>query len=146
MKSTRPELTTAHSSMHRIDVHKLADEARFNRFHWSVLIWCFMILVLDGYDLAVSGAALPSIMRAMNVDAATAGFMASSALFGMMFGAIALGALADKIGRRWAISICVLLFSVFTAAAGFTKDPIAFSVMRFPGSASAARFRLRPRR
>src|SRR5437867_6756956 len=107
-----------------IDVHKLADEARFNRFHWSVLICCFMILVLDGYDLAVAGAALPSIMRAMNVDAATAGFMASSALFGMMFGAIALGALADKIGRRWAISICVLLFSVFTAAAGFTNDPI----------------------
>src|SRR5205814_10155760 len=52
-----------------IDVHKLADEARFNRFHGSVLIWCFMILVLDGYDLAVAGTALPSIMRAMNVDA-----------------------------------------------------------------------------
>ena len=28
MKSTRPEVATAHSSMHRIDVHKLADEAR----------------------------------------------------------------------------------------------------------------------
>jgi AAHS family benzoate transporter-like MFS transporter len=117
--------------MHRIDVHKLADEAKFNSFHWSVLIWCFVILVLDGYDLAVAGTALPSIMKAMNVEAATAGFMASSALFGMMFGAIALGALADKIGRRWAIAICVFLFSVFTAAAGFTSDPFAFSVMRF---------------
>ena len=131
MKSTRPELATAHSTMHRIDVHKLADEAKFNPFHWSVLSWCFVILVLDGYDLAVAGTALPSIMKAMNVDAATAGFMASSALFGMMFGAIALGALADKIGRRWAIAICVFLFSVFTAAAGFTNDPITFSVMRF---------------
>src|SRR5438552_18156168 len=69
-------------------------------------------------------------MKAMGVDAATAGFMASSALFGMMFGAIILGTLADKIGRRWAISICVLLFSIFTAAAGFTSDPITFSVMR----------------
>jgi len=117
--------------MHRIDVHKLADEAKFNSFHRSVLIWCFVILVLDGYDLAVAGTALPSIMKAMNVEAATAGFMASSALFGMMFGAIALGALADKIGRRWAISICVFLFCVFTAAAGFTNDPITFSVMRF---------------
>jgi AAHS family benzoate transporter-like MFS transporter len=117
--------------MHRIDVHKLADEAKFNRFHWSVLIWCFVILVLDGYDLAVAGAALPSIMKAMRVEAATAGFMASSALFGMIFGAIGLGALADKIGRRGAIAICVLLFCVFTAAAGFTNDPITFSVMRF---------------
>src|ERR1700758_2613923 len=118
-------------TMHGIDVRKLIDEARFNGFHRSVLIWCSVILVLDGYDLAVAGTALPSIMRAMNVEAAPAGLMASSALFGMMFGAIVLGALADKIGRRWAISICVFLFTVFTAAAGFTNDPITFSVMRF---------------
>lgn len=117
--------------MHRIDVHKLADEARFNRFHWTVLVWTFAILILDGYDLAVAGAALPSIMKEMNVTPTTAGFMASSALFGMMFGAIGLGTLADKIGRRWAVAICVFLFSVFTAAAGLTQDPVTFSVMRF---------------
>src|SRR6478735_5370892 len=117
--------------MHRIDVHKLVDEARFNRFHALVLSWCVLIIIIDGYDLAVAGIALPSIMKDMNVDASTAGFMASSALFGMMFGAIFLGTLSDRIGRRWTISICVLLFSVFTAAAGFTSDPYTFSVLRF---------------
>ena len=117
--------------MQRIDVHKLVDEARFNRFHLKVLVWCLLIIIIDGYDIAVAGTALPSIMKEMGVDASTAGFMASSALFGMMFGAIGLGTLSDKIGRRWTISICVFLFSVFTAAAGLTKDPISFSVMRF---------------
>jgi len=117
--------------MHRIDVHKLVDEAKFNRFHSVVLLWCVLIIVIDGYDIAVAGIALPSIMKAMGVDASTAGFMAGSALFGMTFGAIFLGTLADKIGRRWTISICVALFSVFTAAAGFASDPITFSVMRF---------------
>lgn len=57
--------------------------------------------------------------------------MASSALFGMMFGGIILGTLADKIGRRWVLAICVSFFSIFTAAAGFTNDPYLFSVMRF---------------
>jgi len=117
--------------MHRIDVHKLIDEAKFNRFHAVVLAWCVLIIVIDGYDIAVAGIALPSIMKAMGVTASTAGFMAGSALFGMMFGAIFLGTLADKIGRRWTISICVALFSVFTAAAGFADNPVAFSVMRF---------------
>jgi len=32
--------------------------------------------------------------------------MASSALFGMMFGAIFLGTLADKVGRPLMIAIC----------------------------------------
>ena len=95
--------------MHRIDVHKLADESKFNRFHALVLFWGVLILILDGYDLAVVGAALPSIMKDMGVDATQAGFMASSALFGMMFGAIFLGTLADKIGRPLMISICVAI-------------------------------------
>ena len=117
--------------MCQIDMQKLADDARFNRFHAKVLLWCLLILIIDGYDIAVVGIALPSIMQQMGVNASTAGFMASSALFGMMFGAMVLGTLSDRIGRRWALSIGVMLFSVFTAAAGFTKDPISFSVVRF---------------
>lgn len=117
--------------MQYIDVHKVADEAKFNKFHAKVLAWCFIIIIIDGYDIAVAGAALPSIMTEMGVTASTAGFMASSALFGMMFGAIFLGALSDKIGRRLTIAICVFLFSVFTAAAGLANDPVTFSILRF---------------
>ncbi|KQX22409.1 MFS transporter [Variovorax sp. Root434] len=117
--------------MRQIDLHKLADETRFNRFHGLVLFWCALIIVFDGYDLSVVGIALPSIMANMGVQPTNAGFMVSSALFGMMFGAIFLGTIADRIGRRWAIVICVGLFSVFTAAAGFAKDPVTFGVVRF---------------
>ena len=117
--------------MRHIDVHKLADGARFNRFHFGILAWCAIIIICDGYDLAVAGIALPSIMQEMGVTAQDAGFMVSSALFGMMFGAIFLGTVADRIGRRLAIVICLALFSVFTAAAGFASDPYTFSVMRF---------------
>jgi AAHS family benzoate transporter-like MFS transporter len=117
--------------MRQIDVHKLADEARFNGFHGLVLFWCALIIVFDGYDLAVAGIALPSIMKEMGVDPTKAGLMVSSALFGMMFGAIFLGTIADKIGRRWAIAICIGLFSLFTAAAGLTKDPLTFAIVRF---------------
>jgi AAHS family benzoate transporter-like MFS transporter len=117
--------------MRDIDLHKLADNARFNGFHGLVLFWCALIIIFDGYDLAVAGIALPSIMKEMGVSATNAGFMVSSALFGMMFGAIFLGTLADKIGRRRTIAICIALFSVFTAAAGLMHEPIGFSVMRF---------------
>ncbi|AMR80961.1 MFS transporter [Cupriavidus nantongensis] len=117
--------------MRQIDVHQLADTARFNRFHALILFWCALIIIFDGYDLAVAGIALPSIMKEMGVTATSAGFMVSSALFGMMFGAILLGTVADRIGRRRAIAICIALFSVFTAAAGLTSDPVSFSVTRF---------------
>ncbi len=117
--------------MQYIDVQRTIDEAKFNTFHFKVLIWCFLIIVIDGYDIAVAGAAIPSIMEQMGVTASTAGFMASSALFGMMFGAIFFGTLSEKIGRKYTIAICIFIFSFFTAVAGFCKDPISFSILRF---------------
>ena len=119
--------------MRHIDIHKISDGASFNRFHAGVLLWCALIIICDGYDLAVAGIALPSIMKDMGVTAQNAGFMVSSALFGMMFGAIFLGTMADRIGRRRAIAICIALFTVFTAAAGLTHDPYVFSAHALPG-------------
>ena len=117
--------------MRQIDVHALSDQAAFNSFHRLVLLWCALIIIFDGYDLAVVGIALPSIMEGMKVDATRAGVMVSAALFGMMFGNIFFGTLADRIGRRRVVVICLALFSVFTAAAGFAGDAITFSIARF---------------
>lgn len=117
--------------MRRIDVQHRCDQARLRPFHFLLLFWCALIIIFDGYDLAVVGIALPSIMRDMGVQPASAGFMVSSALLGMMLGAVVLGSVADRIGRVRAIVICLLLFSLFTAAAGFTRDPVTFSVARF---------------
>lgn len=117
--------------MHRISAQSIPEEAVFSRFHAMLFLWCFLVLVLDGYDLAVAGIALPSIMKDLNVSATTAGIMASFGLFGMMFGAMMLGVLADRLGRRLVIAISVCLFSFFTAAAGLCNEPISFSAMRF---------------
>jgi AAHS family benzoate transporter-like MFS transporter len=117
--------------MQSVQMNKLTEEASFNGFHFALLAWCFGVLVIDGYDMAIIGAALPSIMQGMGVGATTSGFMASAGLAGMMMGSILFGTLADKIGRRWALAICVFLFSMFTAAAGFSHDPLTFSALRF---------------
>jgi AAHS family benzoate transporter-like MFS transporter len=119
------------ATMRNVNIQKLIDESSFSGFHRSILAWCFIVLVLDGYDLGVVGAALPSIMKEMGVTATTAGFMASSALFGMMLGAMFFGALADKLGRRKMLVLCIGLFSAFTAGAGLTHEPVSFSMTRF---------------
>ncbi|RQQ29402.1 MFS transporter [Burkholderia stagnalis] len=117
--------------MRQIDLQALSDNARLGPLHGVVLFWCALIIVFDGYDLAVAGIALPAIMKEMGVNSAQAGFMVSSALFGMMFGNIVFGTVAERIGRRWAIAACLTLFSVFTAAAGVAPTPALFGAARF---------------
>ncbi|WP_176050213.1 MFS transporter [Burkholderia sp. BCC1644] len=117
--------------MRQINLQALSDEARLGKLHGVVLFWCALIIVFDGYDLAVAGIALPAIMNEMGVNPAQAGFMVSSALFGMMFGNIVFGTVAERIGRRCAIAACLTLFSVFTAAAGLAPTPVLFGAARF---------------
>ncbi|ANB76156.1 MFS transporter [Paraburkholderia phytofirmans] len=117
--------------MREIELHALADDAKLNRLHYVVLFWCALVIVFDGYDLAIAGIALPSIMKAMAVNPATVGFMVSSAFFGIMFGNIVVGTVADRIGRRWATALSLTMFSVFTAVAGIAASPMAFCIARF---------------
>lgn len=114
-----------------VDIRKLISEAPIGMPHMAILFWCSLMIVFDGYDLAVAGIALPAIMQAMGVGPAQAGLMVSSALIGMMVGNFLCGSLAERHGRKRVISACVVVFSAFTAAAGLTHDPLLFSVLRF---------------
>lgn len=113
------------------DVHSIIDNARFSRFHWLVMGLCALLLIFDGYDLFIYGVVLPSIMKEWGLSPLQAGALGSYALFGMMFGALAFGSLADRIGRKKGIAICFTLFSVATVVNGFAGSPTEFGICRF---------------
>lgn len=117
--------------MRQIDVHQVIDNARFSRFHWMVMALCALLLIFDGYDLFIFGVVLPAIMQEWNLTPLQAGALGSYALFGMMFGALSFGTLADKIGRKKGIAICFVLFSSATILNGFASSPTEFGIFRF---------------
>lgn len=117
--------------MRQIDVHPVIDNARFSRFHWMVMALCALLLIFDGYDLFIFGVVLPSIMQEWDLTPLEAGALGSYALFGMMFGALSFGTLADRIGRKKGIAICFVLFSSATILNGFASSPTEFGIFRF---------------
>ncbi|MFG0753848.1 MFS transporter [Pseudomonas sp. TYF_14] len=117
--------------MRQIDCISLAENAEFGRPHLAILCWCFLIIAIDGYDLAIAGIALPSIMHSMDLAPTEAGILVSAALFGMLFGNLILGTLSERIGRTKSIVFCVALFSVFTALTGLTTSAWEFAATRF---------------
>ena len=117
--------------MRTLDVHPIIDNARFTAFHWSVMAWCGLLLIFDGYDLFLYGVVLPVIMQEWGLTPLQAGALGSYALFGMMFGALAFGSLADRVGRKRGIAICFALFSGATILNGFASSPSEFGIYRF---------------
>ncbi|UTW12808.1 MFS transporter [Marinobacterium rhizophilum] len=117
--------------MRTIDVNDVIDNATFNPFHWKVLLWCTLIIIFDGYDLVIYGVVLPLLMEQWNLNPYVAGLLGSSALFGMMLGAMSFGMLSDRLGRKKTIMICVVLFSLTTVINGFASTPREFGILRF---------------
>lgn len=115
----------------QLKINQVIDEAKFTRFHWGVLFWCLLIIIFDGYDLVIYGVALPLLMQEWALSAVQAGLLASTALFGMMFGAMCFGTLSDKIGRKKTIMMCVAIFSGFTYLGAFATTPTEFGLLRF---------------
>lgn len=118
-------------STQQVNINTLIDEAKFTPFHWGVLFWCLLIIIFDGYDLVIYGVALPLLMEQWALTAVQAGLLASTALFGMMFGAMSFGTLSDKLGRKKTIMICVAIFSGFTFLGAFASTPVEFGILRF---------------
>lgn len=117
--------------MQELDSNEVIDNARFNRFHWSVIWVCALLLVFDGYDLFIYGVVLPVLMDEWGLTPVQAGALGSYALFGMMFGAFIFGPLADRIGRKKGVIICFVLFSTATFLNGFASTVTEFGAYRF---------------
>lgn len=93
--------------MASINTTEIIATSKFNRFHLGLLLWSLLIIAFDGYDLVVFGTVVPVLIEQWNLTSVEAGAMGSYGLFGMMFGAIFFGTLADRIGRKNVIAITV---------------------------------------
>lgn len=100
------------------DPRKTIDEAPMSRFQWRVVAVMVGLNALDGFDVLSISFASPGIAKAWGVDRAALGLVLSMELIGMAVGSLALGRIADRIGRRATILTClgVMAVGMFGAA------------------------------
>jgi benzoate transport len=70
------------------------------------------LTALDGFDVLSISFAAPGIAVEWGIDRAALGVVLSMELFGMALGALTLGALADRIGRRPTMLACLVLMTI----------------------------------
>lgn len=96
----------------------------------AVLIGWFFV-VFDGYDLIVYGTVQSALAREWDLSSATLGTIGSTAFFGMALGAVFIGRLSDRVGRKAAVIGSVIALSVFTLLCAFAPNPWVFGALRF---------------
>lgn len=112
------------------DIKRLMDEAPMSRAQLAAIVLCVLLNALDGFDVLAISFASPGIAAEWGVDRAALGIILSMELIGMAVGSVLLGSLADRIGRRPTILLCLIVMTAGMLAATQASSVQSLSAIR----------------
>ena len=112
-------------------IAEIVERGGFGRPLLLILALCFLLMVCDSYDVAALSFAAPVLIRQWGITPAAMGVVFSTGLFGLLVGSILFGWVGDRFGRKRAMIIGALCFSVLTAATGLVGSQAELLVLRF---------------
>ena len=114
-----------------IDLESVIDGQGFSAMRSAVIACCFLVMFFDGYDLNIVGYVGPALITHLHLSARTFGTVISAGLAGFMLGALVLGDLGDRFGRKRMIILGTTFFGLLTFACLWANSLMAFLALRF---------------
>ncbi len=87
--------------------------------------------MLDAFDAMLYALVLTHIMRDLGMSKATSGFLATLTLLASGIGGVMFGFLADRIGRKRALMLSILTYSICSFASGLATSILMLAAFRF---------------
>ncbi|HUJ94981.1 MAG TPA: MFS transporter [Terriglobales bacterium] len=87
--------------------------------------------MLDAFDAMLYALVLTHIMRDLGMTKGTAGLLNTLTLLASGFGGVGFGFIADRIGRKRALMLSILTYSLCSFASGLATSILMLAVFRF---------------
>src|SRR3954471_22890303 len=99
-------------SAHVIDVQDFIDAHPLSRTQRLLIVLCFLVVAIDGFDTAIVGFIAPAIRAEWHLEITRLSPLFAAGLFGLMIGSFAVGPAADRYGRKTMLIASVVCFSI----------------------------------
>ncbi|KQX23354.1 MULTISPECIES: MFS transporter [unclassified Sphingomonas] len=113
-----------------IDVETFLDGVKFSPFHMRVMLIGALAMLVDGFDLGVLSWVLPKISDDFGVTRTSLTWVLSTQQAGMVLGAYLIAPIADQIGRKRLLMLCLLAVSVSCFVTIFVNSVLALALCR----------------
>lgn len=120
----------ASSAAERFDVAAFIDERPIGWREITTLVVVSVALFIDGFDMYFFGKMLPAIAEGLGVSPAGMTGVVTAQQVGMAVGAFLMPPLADRIGRRPVLALCLALFGVLTLCAAYSTSVVMMAWLR----------------
>ena len=112
------------------DPREIIAQSPMSRMQIMAVATCIALMAIDGFDVLSVSFAAPGIAAEWGINRAALGVVLSMELIGMGVGSILLGGLADTIGRRPTIFLCLLVMSSGMFLASIADSVATLSAFR----------------
>jgi putative MFS transporter len=99
--------------------------------HGKIFIIGGLGYLFDAWDVALNGFLTPLLGTEFDLSTGERGFVATANLVGMAVGAVAWGTVADRLGRKRAFSLTLLIFALFSVLGALSPTWEMFLALRF---------------
>ena len=130
MRATANAMTTD-ESRRVVDVQEFIDAHPLSPLQRALLILCFLVVAIDGFDTAIIGFIAPGIQAEWRLQISQLGPLFAAGLFGLMIGAFAAGPLADRHGRKTLLIASMMLFGGASLASALSTGLQSLTWLRF---------------
>jgi len=114
-----------------VTIDDIIGSTRLSGYQIAVLVLCFIVVAIDGFDTASIGYIAPALKQEWGLTPPQLAPAFGAGLFGLMIGAFLMGPIADRIGRKAAILTSMLVFGTGTLVSAFSGSIGMLTVMRF---------------
>jgi AAHS family 4-hydroxybenzoate transporter-like MFS transporter len=104
---------------------------RVSSYQYWICTICFLVVFLESFDQTIIGVTVPKIADFLHTTPGALGYAMSASLAGSIVGAVVLGMLADRFGRKWMLFLCAVLFGLFTLLTIFITNVGQLALFRF---------------
>lgn len=112
-------------------INDIIDARPVGSMQWYAIATCILIAVLDGFDTQTIGMLAPAMSADLGIVLVQFGPIFSAGLFGMLIGAMVLGPLADRYGRKTMVVSSTIVFGGLSLATAFASSYEELLVLRF---------------
>jgi len=112
-------------------IAEVLDMAPVTRRHRRIVLIIGLGLFFDIFDVFLAGVLSTVLTHSFGLSRTTLPMVLGSGFLGMFFGAILMGVIADRAGRRTAFLLNLGIYSVFTLAGSFSPSALMLIATRF---------------
>lgn len=126
---TRADMTAASEPiLHALSFKRWMQD--IPRGAWRALWLAGLGWLFEVYEIFILALTIPALSKYFSLSSAQTGMIGAAAVFGLISGGIALGYVADRIGRVRTLSLAIFIYSLFTCATALATTAFEVGALR----------------